>query len=116
MGVGILGSSQEEANNQKPLVWWKRQCALLFGIINIKFKTGCPRQKEPVRAHSWWAGSPAYQTDSNRGPAASAQGREPLTSSKPRGQQVGAQAKKQKWDWIRGQTGNPFTAGQGGLP
>lgn len=88
MGIGIFRSAQDDANNQKPLSWWK-ECALLFGIINIRFKTGCPRQKEPVRAHSWWAGSPEYQTGPNLGPAASAQGQELVTSPKPRGQPVG---------------------------
>ena len=31
---------------------WKRCYALLFGIIKIRFRIGCPNQKYPVRAGS----------------------------------------------------------------
>ena len=48
----VMDRALQLTESQSDTAKWKRCCALLFGIIKIRFRIGCLNQKYPVRASS----------------------------------------------------------------
>lgn len=116
-GTAIFRGAQDDANNRKPWVWWKRRCALWFGIMKLGCKVGCPHPKEPLRAHSWGAVEPSITSGPDHSPAAPAPA-QARSGYQARGKRtaVGSARAGVEVELDQGEKGNPSTAGRRGVP